>query len=70
MSAKEYREYAAECMDWARTAKSDQERDTFLQMAQTWLNAALVAEGRLGQTGSAGNSASKKGDMPQEPRAD
>lgn len=34
---KEYREYADECLGWAKTAKSDREREIFLQMAQTWL---------------------------------
>ena len=40
MSAKELRENAKECMDWARTARSDRERAIFLQMAETWLQAA------------------------------
>jgi hypothetical protein len=39
---KEYREYADECFGWAKTAKSDRERDIFLQMAQTWLEAASL----------------------------
>jgi hypothetical protein len=44
MSAKEYRDHAAECMGWAKTARSDQERVTFLEMAQAWIQAAIVAE--------------------------
>ncbi len=40
MSAKGYREFADECMGWAKTARSDQERQIFLQMARTWLWAA------------------------------
>jgi hypothetical protein len=40
MSAEEYRAFAKECMDWARTAKSDRERDIFEQMALTWTQAA------------------------------
>ena len=43
---KEYREYAAECLEWAKTAKSDREREIFLQMANTWLQAASCAERR------------------------
>ena len=43
-TAKEYRAYAAECMDSARDATSDVERDTYLQMAANWLQAATVAE--------------------------
>ena len=40
----EFREYADECMGWAKTAKSDRERETFLQMAKTWLEAAVRLE--------------------------
>ena len=40
MSPKELRENAEECMDWARTARSDRERAIFLQMAETWRQAA------------------------------
>jgi hypothetical protein len=63
MSAKEYREYrkyAAESLEWARTARTDQERDILIQIAKTWLNAALIEEGRFGQ-------AAKE---PQEHRTD
>lgn len=44
MSAKEYRNYAAECMGWAKTACSEKERLTFIEMANTWLQAATLAE--------------------------
>jgi hypothetical protein len=43
-SAKEYREFARECMDWARTARSERERAIFTQMAQTWIEAAARIE--------------------------
>jgi hypothetical protein len=43
-SAKHYRDYAEDCLNWAKTAKSDQERETFKRMAQTWLEAAVRAE--------------------------
>ena len=45
VSAKEYREFAEECMGWAKTARSEQERQIFLQMAQTWLWAAARSDG-------------------------
>ena len=45
MSAREYREFADECMGWAKTARSERERQIFLQMAQTWLWAAARLEG-------------------------
>ena len=44
MSEKEFREYADECFGWAKTAKSEKERLIFLQMAETWLQAAVMAE--------------------------
>jgi hypothetical protein len=47
MSAKEFREYADECLGWAKTAKSDKDRRNFLQMAQAWLEAAdLLGRGQ------------------------
>ncbi len=49
MSADEYREYAKECMDWARTAKTDREREILLQMAKTWFAAVLLASGEANQ---------------------
>jgi hypothetical protein len=52
----EYRENAEECMGWARTARSDRERQIFLQMAQAWRavaahreHADLVARPKLEQ---------------------
>ena len=43
MSSKEYREFADECMRWAKAARSDREKRIFLQMAETWgLNAAFA----------------------------
>jgi hypothetical protein len=41
--AEKYRGYADECLGWARTAKTDREREIFVQMAQTWLAAAVRA---------------------------
>jgi hypothetical protein len=44
MSSAEYREFADECMGWAKTAKSDGERESFLQMAHICLKAAARLE--------------------------
>jgi hypothetical protein len=41
---KEYREYADQCFGWAKSATSDSAREIFLQMAETWLEAAILAE--------------------------
>jgi hypothetical protein len=43
-SAKEFRDNAEECIGWARTARSDKERQIFLQMARTWIEAAEHVE--------------------------
>ena len=40
-SPKEFREYADKCIRWAGTAKTEHERDFFLKIARTWLDAAL-----------------------------
>jgi hypothetical protein len=45
-SPKELREYAEESMDWARSARSEKERDIFLQMARTWNEAAARLEAK------------------------
>jgi hypothetical protein len=44
MSAADFRAYAAEHLDWAKTATSERERQTFEQMAQAWLEAAELWE--------------------------
>jgi hypothetical protein len=44
-SAKEYREHVDECIGRAESAKTDLERDLFLQMAKAWIEAALIASG-------------------------
>jgi hypothetical protein len=52
MSAAKFREFAAEHLDWARTATSDRERETFEQMARAWLEVAAAWEGAI--TGDGG----------------
>src|SRR5690242_12771841 len=37
-SAKEFREYARERLDWAKTARTERERAIFIQMAETWID--------------------------------
>jgi hypothetical protein len=41
--SKEYREFADECLGWAKTARGDRVRRILLQMAETWLEAAAHA---------------------------
>jgi hypothetical protein len=37
-----YRQYVHECFRWAAEAKSQEDRETFLQMAKAWRRIALV----------------------------
>jgi hypothetical protein len=43
-TAAEYRQYAQECVDSARSATSDAMRTQFLELAQLWLTAAVQVE--------------------------
>jgi hypothetical protein len=58
-SSKEYKAFANECLDWAKAARIVKEREIFLQMAQTWLQAACLAERRE----------AKHHELPAEPAA-
>jgi hypothetical protein len=39
-SAAEYRAYAEQCIESAKTAKSQEARDALLEMARVWIDAA------------------------------
>ena len=45
--AKQFREFAAECMELARTARSLEKRKVYLEMARVWHQMALRWEKRL-----------------------
>jgi hypothetical protein len=51
MSAAKFREFAAEHLDWAKTATSDRERETFEQMARAWLEVAAAWDGTIADEG-------------------
>jgi hypothetical protein len=44
-TACEFREYAKECLQWADQAETDDQRQSFLDMARDWTVAALRLEG-------------------------
>jgi len=44
-TAAEYRAMAEECFEWARDAKTDEVRASYLQLAQVWLDAASKLDG-------------------------
>ena len=44
LPSNEFRAFADECLDWAKSATSDSDRDIFLQMAHAWFEAATRSE--------------------------
>ncbi len=40
-TADVYRQYAVECLHWAEEAETDDQRQSFLNMARDWTLAAL-----------------------------
>jgi hypothetical protein len=49
-SPKEYREFAQDCLRWAAETQSERHRQILLEMAKTWMQAALEVERSLGLT--------------------
>jgi hypothetical protein len=45
--AKQFREFAAECVELAQTAHSPEKREVYLEMARTWDEMALRRKKRL-----------------------
>jgi hypothetical protein len=46
-SPKDFREFAQECLRWAGDTKSERHRQVLLEMARTWIQAALELEGSV-----------------------
>jgi hypothetical protein len=46
-TAKQYREFAAECLRWATEVQTEEDRQSFLDMARDWTLAAMRLEGTL-----------------------
>jgi hypothetical protein len=44
-TAAEYRAMAEECFKWASEARTDAVRESYLQLAQVWLNTASKLDG-------------------------
>ena len=47
-TAAEYRVMAEKCFKWARNTYMEQMRDTYLQLAQLWLDVASKLDGLPG----------------------
>jgi hypothetical protein len=45
-SAKEYRDFAEECLRWAEETKDDAQRKAFLEMANSWIQAAAMLDAK------------------------
>jgi hypothetical protein len=50
-SPKEFRDFAQECLRWADETKSERHRQVLLDMAKTWMQAALQLERSLALIG-------------------
>jgi hypothetical protein len=46
-TAKEYRQFAVECLRWATEADTEQDRAALLELARDWTMAAMRLEGLL-----------------------
>jgi hypothetical protein len=46
-TAQQYREFAAECLRWATEVQTEEDRQSFLDMARDWTLAAMRLEGSL-----------------------
>jgi hypothetical protein len=46
-SPKEFREFAEECLRWSDETKSERHQQVLLDMAKTWMQAALQLERSL-----------------------
>jgi len=43
-SPEEFRDFAQECLRWAGETKSERHRQVLLEMARTWIQAAVEVE--------------------------
>jgi hypothetical protein len=48
LSSELYRQFMADCLRWAKAARSENDRESYLQLARTWHEAALHMERGLG----------------------
>ena len=69
VSAKEFREYADECMRSAKTVRSDKELKALLRMAEAWLEAADLLERPLKTDSARSIGLHWPTDDPDEPAA-
>ena len=63
LMGKEYRKYANACMELAKSAKSETEREVLSDFARSWLQAAVNAESRTNVNSEQTNAARAKSEL-------
>jgi hypothetical protein len=61
--ADEFRQYANEAMRWARRSKNEKEKLALIELARTWMQAALHRE----RTAAPTDHGSPEGAVPNRP---
>ena len=71
--ADEYRQFADDCIAWARIAISDDQRDQFLELAKKWMqDAEMIDQGikvRANKAARASEMAGREIDLLGDPSA-
>ena len=71
--ADEYRQFADDCIAWARIAISDDQRDQFLELAKKWMqDAEMIDQGikvRASKAAQASEMAGREIDLLGDPSA-
>jgi hypothetical protein len=45
-ASQDYRQFAEECLRWARETEDEPQRQLFLEMASAWVQAASLQDGK------------------------
>ena len=68
-SADEYRQFANDCIVWARIATSDDQREQFLELAKKWLSDAESVDQDIERRAKASEMAGEEIDRLGDPLA-
>jgi hypothetical protein len=66
ITSQEYRRMAEECFGWAREAQTDEVRLYYVNLAQTWLEAATWIEHACGRCSQAPPAPMDRFDPPRQ----
>jgi hypothetical protein len=67
--ADEYRQFASDCIVWARIATSGDQREQFLELAKKWMSDAESIDQRMGLAAKASEMAGEEIDRLGDPLA-